>query len=138
MKSPKPATDTIYPHIKCWWYRTKLNFYPPFLCRVLAAILKMADILKILKMQNGSSNGDLSLCQIYFIEYSLTNFSLTNFMQYVREYIHILYWYSVCCALHLRGFFFTFFKGIFRIFITFYGFYNHWCYNYLHLPSTRS
>jgi hypothetical protein len=26
-----------------------LNFYPPFLCRVLAAILKMADILKILK-----------------------------------------------------------------------------------------
>jgi ribosomal protein L32 len=39
-----------------------LNFYPPFLCRVLAAILKMADILKILKMQNCSSNGDLSLC----------------------------------------------------------------------------
>ena len=26
-----------------------LNFYPPFLCRVLAAILKMADILKILE-----------------------------------------------------------------------------------------
>ena len=26
-----------------------LNFYPPILCRVLAAILKMADILKILK-----------------------------------------------------------------------------------------
>ena len=47
MKSPKPATDTIYPHIKCWWYRTMLNFYPPFLCLVLAAILKMADILKI-------------------------------------------------------------------------------------------
>jgi hypothetical protein len=46
MKSPKPAIDTIYPHIKCWWYRTMLNFYPPFLCRVLAAILKMADILK--------------------------------------------------------------------------------------------
>ena len=32
MKSPKPATDTIYPHIKLWWYRTMLNFYPPFLC----------------------------------------------------------------------------------------------------------
>jgi hypothetical protein len=63
MKSPKPATDTIYPHIKFWWYRTMLNFYAPFLCRVLAAILKMADILKILKMQNCSSNGDLSLCQ---------------------------------------------------------------------------
>ena len=28
---------------------------------VLAAILKMADILKILKTQNCSSNGDLSL-----------------------------------------------------------------------------
>jgi hypothetical protein len=40
-----------------------LNFYPPFLCRVLAAILKMADILNILKRQNCSSNGDLSLCQ---------------------------------------------------------------------------
>jgi hypothetical protein len=39
----------IYPHIKFWWYRTMLNFYPPFLCRVLAAILKMADILKIFK-----------------------------------------------------------------------------------------
>jgi hypothetical protein len=31
MKSPKPATDTIYPHIKFWWYRTMLNFYPPFM-----------------------------------------------------------------------------------------------------------
>jgi hypothetical protein len=58
------ATDTIYPHIKFWWYRTMLNFYPSFLCRVLAAILKMADILKILKTQNCPSNGDLSLCQI--------------------------------------------------------------------------
>jgi hypothetical protein len=29
MKSPKPATDTIYPPIKFWWYRTMLNFYPP-------------------------------------------------------------------------------------------------------------
>ena len=103
MKSPKPATGTIYPHIKFWWYRTMLNFYPPFLCRVLAAILKMADIsnwhylptyqilmisdnveflppifmpcfgshfengrhLEILKTQNCSSNGDLSLCQIW-------------------------------------------------------------------------
>jgi hypothetical protein len=27
MKSPKPATDTIYSHIKFWWYRTMLNFY---------------------------------------------------------------------------------------------------------------
>ena len=30
MKSPKPATDTIYPHIKFWWYRTMLNFYAVF------------------------------------------------------------------------------------------------------------
>ena len=35
-----------------------------FLHRVLAAILKMADISKILKTQNCSSNGDLSLCPI--------------------------------------------------------------------------
>jgi hypothetical protein len=47
--------------VKAIW--TMLNFYRPFLCRVLAAILKMADILKILKTQNCSSNGDLSLCQ---------------------------------------------------------------------------
>jgi hypothetical protein len=41
-----------------------LRNYCHILCRVLAAILKMADISKILKMQNCSSNGDLSLCQI--------------------------------------------------------------------------
>jgi hypothetical protein len=68
----------IYPHIKCWWYRTMLNF-----CGVVVAILKMVigrnfqcqDIFiyqhikywwyrKMLKMQNWFSNGDLSLCQI--------------------------------------------------------------------------
>ena len=37
MKSPKPATDTIYPHIKFWWYRTMLNFFG-----IVATILKMA------------------------------------------------------------------------------------------------
>jgi hypothetical protein len=42
----------------------KWIFTADFLCRVLAAILKMADILKILKTQNCSSNGDLALCQI--------------------------------------------------------------------------
>ena len=77
MKSSKPATDTIYPHIKFWWYRTMLNFYSPFLCRVLAAILKMADILKIWKTQNCSSNGDLSLCQI-----------LCLYHYPVRSYLH--------------------------------------------------
>ena len=35
-----------------------------FLCHVLEAILKIADILKIMKMQNWSSDGDLSLCNI--------------------------------------------------------------------------
>jgi hypothetical protein len=41
------------------------EFLPPiFLCRVLAAILKMADISKNLKTHNCSSNSDLSLCQI--------------------------------------------------------------------------
>jgi hypothetical protein len=39
----------IYPHIKFWWYRTMLNFYGHFLYRILAAILKMADISKFWK-----------------------------------------------------------------------------------------
>ena len=46
----------IYPHIKFRWYRTMLNLYRSFLCRVLAAILK------ILTTQNCPSNGELSLC----------------------------------------------------------------------------
>jgi hypothetical protein len=44
--------------LQCWIFTAHI------LCRVLAAILKMADISKILKTQNCSSNGDLSLCQI--------------------------------------------------------------------------
>jgi hypothetical protein len=43
---------------QCW------IFTAHFLCGVLAAILKMADISKIFKTQNCSSNGDLSPCQI--------------------------------------------------------------------------
>jgi hypothetical protein len=85
MKSPKPATDTIYPHIKFWWYRTMLNLYPPFLCRVLATILKMADILKILKMQNCSSNVDLSICQNYM------NLSTADLRNYRTEF-HETWW----------------------------------------------
>ena len=46
-----------------------LSFYHPFLCRVLAAILKMADILNILTMQNCSSNGDISLYQMLCLYY---------------------------------------------------------------------
>ena len=79
MKSPKPATDTIYPHIKFWWYRTMLNFYPPFLCRVLATILKMADILKILKMQNCSSNGDyVKIYVSIIIQLEVININYSN------------------------------------------------------------
>ena len=40
------------------------NFTAQILCHVLAAVLKIADISKILKVQNCSSNGNLSLCQI--------------------------------------------------------------------------
>jgi hypothetical protein len=45
---------------QCWIFTTH------FSCRVLVVILKMADFLKILKTQNCSSNGDLSLCQIWY------------------------------------------------------------------------
>ena len=43
---------------KCWIFTAHIS------CRVLAAILKMANILKNIETQNCSSNGDLSLCQI--------------------------------------------------------------------------
>ena len=43
---------------QCWIFNAHILY------RVLAAILKMADIFKILKTQICSSNGDLSLCQI--------------------------------------------------------------------------
>jgi hypothetical protein len=74
-----------------------LNFYPPFLCRVLAAILKMADILNILKMQNCSSNGDLSLCQIlYLYHYPFRssrdmNVSMADLRHYWTEF-HDTWW----------------------------------------------
>jgi hypothetical protein len=57
-----------------------VEFYRPFLCRVLAAILKTADISKILKTadiskilktQNCSSNGDLSLSNFMFLSLSI-------------------------------------------------------------------
>jgi hypothetical protein len=43
-----------------------LNFYPPFLCRVLAAILKMADILKILKRRIAPLMVTYHYVKIYF------------------------------------------------------------------------
>jgi hypothetical protein len=54
---------TTIPH-KFNIVRFQRHFICHFLYRVLAAILKMTDISKILKTQNCSSNGDLSLCQI--------------------------------------------------------------------------
>jgi hypothetical protein len=60
-----------------------LNFYPPFLCRVLAAILKMADILKILKTQNCSSNGDLSV-QHYVIKFVSDLRQVGGFLRVLR------------------------------------------------------
>jgi hypothetical protein len=41
-----------------WWSYRYMFLVDP------KVFLKMADILKILKTQNCSSNGDLSLCQI--------------------------------------------------------------------------
>jgi hypothetical protein len=44
--------------------------------------LKMADILKILKMQNCSSNGDLSLVKLYvsiIIQLEVININVRNF-----------------------------------------------------------
>jgi hypothetical protein len=38
------ATDTMYPHIKFWWYRTMLNFYPHFYNRNYSAILATLQI----------------------------------------------------------------------------------------------
>jgi hypothetical protein len=52
-----------------------------FLCRVLAVILKMTDILKILTMQNCSSKDDISLCQILcFYHYPFRSYlTMLNF-----------------------------------------------------------
>ena len=82
MKSPKPATDTIYPHIKFWWYRTMLNVYPPFLCRVLAAILKMADILKFWKRRIAPLMVTYHYVKLYvsiIIQLEVININVQNF-----------------------------------------------------------
>ena len=82
MKSPKPATDTIYPHIKFWWYRTMLNFYPPFLCRVLAAILKMADFWKFWKRRIAPLMVTYHYVKIYvsiIIQLEVININVRNF-----------------------------------------------------------
>ena len=54
----------IYPHIKFWWYRAMLNFYRPFFIPYFGSHFENGRHLEILKMQNCSSNGDLSPCQI--------------------------------------------------------------------------
>ena len=57
---------------QCW------IFTADFLCHDLAAILKMADILKIFKMQNCSSNGDLSICQILCLSIIIIHLEIIN------------------------------------------------------------
>ena len=48
------------PTYKILMISDNVEFFPP----IFYAVLKMGDISKILKMQNCSSNGDLSLCQM--------------------------------------------------------------------------
>ena len=62
MKSPKPATDTIYPHIKFWWYRTMFNFFG-----VVAAILKMATGRNFSMLEINSGHHYLPTYQILMI-----------------------------------------------------------------------
>jgi hypothetical protein len=70
-----------HPFLPCQCLFTCCVVY--FLCCVLVVILKMADILKILKTQNCSSNGDLSLCQILCLYHYL-----------FRSYQHYETWWS--------------------------------------------
>jgi hypothetical protein len=69
----------IYPNIKFWWYRTMLNFYRPFFIPYFGSHFENGRHLEILKMQNCSSNGDLSLCQILCL-YHYTFRSYRNFI----------------------------------------------------------
>jgi hypothetical protein len=74
-------------------YRTEILMISDnveFLRRVLAAILKMADILKILKTQNCSSNGDLSLCQNLCLPCTM-NLSTADLRNYRTEF-HETWW----------------------------------------------
>jgi hypothetical protein len=64
---------------QCWIFTTH------FLCRVLVAILKMADILKILKTQNCSSNGDVDNDVLnWFL--TLKNFYRWPFSKWLSQY----------------------------------------------------
>ena len=54
----------IYPHIKFWSHRIMLNFYRPYFMPYFGSHFENGRHLEILKTQNYSSNGDLSLCQI--------------------------------------------------------------------------
>ena len=54
----------IYPHIKFWWYQTMLNFYHPYFKPCFGSHFENGRHLENFEMQNCSSIGDLSLCQI--------------------------------------------------------------------------
>ena len=59
-----------------------LNFYPPFYCRVLAAILKMADILKILKRRIAPLMVTYHYVEFYvpiIIQLEVININVRNF-----------------------------------------------------------
>ena len=59
-----------------------LNFYPPFLCRVLAAILKMADILKNFKRRIAPLMVTYHYVKIYvsiIIQLEVININVRNF-----------------------------------------------------------
>jgi hypothetical protein len=82
MKSPKPATDTIYPHIKFWRYRTRLNFYPPFLCRVLATFWKWQTSWKFLKRRIAPPMVTYHYVKMYvsiIIQLEVININVRNF-----------------------------------------------------------
>jgi hypothetical protein len=52
----------IYPHIKCWWYRTMLN-----LCGIVAAILKMTTGRNFSMSGSNSGHHYLPTYQIFMI-----------------------------------------------------------------------
>jgi hypothetical protein len=59
-----------------------LNFYPPFLCRVLAAVLKMADILKIFKGRMAPlmvTYHDVKIYVSIIIQLEVININVRNF-----------------------------------------------------------
>ena len=83
MKSPKPATDTIYPHIKFWWYRTMLNFYPHFYAVFWQPFLKWQTSWKFWKRRIAPLMVTYHYVKIYvsiIIQLEVININVRNFM----------------------------------------------------------